>query len=136
MPCRSDYMEQTNSEKRFQETAKLLVWAWSKYFDHQIPERYRAAAENYYAGNVGQVEELCKLLREAKTRTPRVFNDVLVYNARDPNSRKLATWWEEHEAEDQKRERAEAQAARDMTRFSELNENLSAEDLRILKRYL
>lgn len=131
MPCRSDYMEQTNSEKRFQETAQLLVWAMEQ-LDLVPPAKYRAAT-SYYSTNVGQVEDLCKFLRTLK-QTPAF--DRIVYNARDPMSRRLATWWEEHEAEDQKRERAEAQFARDSIRFAELKTNLSAEDLRILKEYL
>lgn len=131
MPCRSDYMEQTNSEKRFQETTELLVWVMHSL--HMTPPYKYVTNNTYYSKNVGQVEALCEFLRNLKD-TPAF--DRIVYNARDPMSRRLATWWEEHEAEDQKRERAEANEIADVAIFAKLTSNLTDDQKRILKKYL
>jgi len=108
MPCRSDYMEPNSSERRNQATAKLCL-----FFMQQIgwvaPDNLLADAEHLYCTQ-DWAPFLCQNLRALKERDPEGF-DNLVYNAKNPQSRKLADWWEAHEEFDKKRVAEEEKAA-------------------------
>lgn len=68
-----------------------------------VPHSIALAAQQENGGGraLGErhVEMLCSLIR---AMTEPELN-AIVYNGRDPMSRKLADWWEEHKAEDEKR---------------------------------
>lgn len=106
MPCRSDYMEPTQKERLLQETAQLLGYVLVMT-DQDVPGRVADAANNVYC-RTDLVAELCAQIRAMDEAT---FNQV-VYNARDPRSRRLADWWERHEEADRKRAEAERAATR------------------------
>lgn len=143
MPCRSDYMEPNGKEKRLQETAQLLAYVITRCSEEGIAHgvsnvtRVVTAAKNPYCSQ-DYVPTLCALLR----RLPNEVFARTVYNAHDPMSRKLATWWEEHEAADEARREKEAIAARQKLEKEARHEKtrailarLSAEEQDLVERY-
>jgi hypothetical protein len=102
-------MQRTPKENNLLKAAELLI-----YLDDndmiQLPNpRYRElkrdGAKPYYPKDVGQVEQLCayiKVLRETKTLDP-----FLQQNFKNPNSRSLLDWIDEHDDQDRRREQAE-----------------------------
>jgi hypothetical protein len=128
MPCRSDYMEPTGKERRLQETAQLLIYVRKNTKTGvKVDGKLQRAANDIYCTK-DYVPELCETLRSLPTED---FERV-VYNARDPMSRKLADWWEEHEAADQKRIEAEAQKMREEVIRIQAIAKLTDEEKRIL----
>lgn len=106
MPCRSDYMEPNNRERQLQETAQLLGYVLVET-DQPVPGPVADAANNIYCAT-DLVPDLCRAIREMDQAT----FDRIVYNARDPRSRRLADWWERHDAADQARVAAERAATK------------------------
>ena len=113
MPCNSDYLAPTSREKGLQLAAQLFV-----YFKQKLKEpvggALQASALDQYCNDDTWTPMLCGRLRDLQRKHPLKFNTI-VYNARDPMSRKLATWWEEHlkaDAQREAKERAEARAAK------------------------
>lgn len=124
MPCRTDYMEPTVQERQQQQAAALLVFAKGKLGD-TVPHSLKVAAEQNDGGGraLGErhVEQLCSLIR---AMTEQELNDI-VYNGRDPMSRKLANWWDEHQVEDEKRieiEKGRLKTARGAKNFFDRNQ--------------
>jgi len=72
----------------------------------------------------GLVAILCSLV---KSLNPQQFDEI-VYNARDPMSRKLADWWESHEEMD----RREAEVKERARRRLALIEKMTAEERDLL----
>lgn len=97
MPCNSEYMRQNDYEKRLQETAQLLVFAMRKLGQTPRPVMVDTA-ENQYARN-DFTADLCKLINGLN----EFDADRIVYNGRDPMSRRLADWWDRHQQADKKR---------------------------------
>lgn len=98
MPCNSDYLNPNARESALRETAKLYLFALKKSGIENYPSNLKRAAETIYC-NYDFVVDLCEFLTSLNTE---MFNHV-VYDAKDPLSRKLADWWEEHKAADEKR---------------------------------
>lgn len=129
MGCRSDYMEPTSREQYNQHTAKLYLYAMEQLLKANPSDTQRV----FHRDHLGQVKavanqihafidytlHLCALIRDL-TETER---DQLVYNARDPLSRRLADWWEEHKQVDDKRIRETkievGQFAHEITRLAD-----------------
>lgn len=110
MGCRSDYMEPTKHEIYCQKTAKLYVYVLGR-LGRKIKENIIKMSTYIYA-NVDYTKGLCETLGNLHVDDPAAF-DELVYNAKDKESRKLADWWEEHQAVDRQHIKAEqAEAAR------------------------
>lgn len=108
MPCRSDHMEPTHMEQYCQQTAQLYLYAMEKLFSlgartwaPELIKQVTETAKHQYASN-NYTAHLCALIGSFTTTE----QDLVLYNARDPMSRKLADWWEEHQAVDAKRIRA------------------------------
>lgn len=107
MPCVSDYMEPTAKEIESREVAKHLVYVNSKLSTVDLVDLTvtRAARDQY--GDPSQLHSLTNKLCKAIRNMSEAELDHVVYNARDPESRKLADWWERHEAFDKSPEAAE-----------------------------
>jgi hypothetical protein len=109
MPCRSDYLEPTGKERRLQETAQLLIYLrQNTNTGVKISNKLKLAARDPYC-SADYVPELCEAIRSLRSED----FDRVVYNARDPISRKLADWWEEHEEADRQRVEAETKKLRE-----------------------
>jgi len=105
MPCRSDHMEPTVRERQQLEAAQHLAYVYDK-LDVVVPPEVMEAANNIYDNKTDKhMKTLCALLKEASEDQ----RDALIYNARDPQARKLDDWWEEHQREDEISRKAEAE---------------------------
>lgn len=113
MPCNCDYMNPTQAEINSQKTCQNLVYLFEK-INKPIPEWAEKAANNSY-GDVGKLNAavvlLCSTIKGLTNEQAAEF----LYDGRDKRARKLADWWEEHEAADAARkakEKVQKQAAR------------------------
>lgn len=105
MGCRSDYMEPTGYEQQIKDTVNHLVYLYSVIEKPRTAALIKASKDIYFDTSEGDrwVAELCSELRKLDAET----FDKVVYNAKVPESRRLADWWEEHEAADKARIAAE-----------------------------
>jgi len=93
MPCESAYLEAAYGEVESKKLCILICFVFKK-INWKIPQWIVAGAEAYY-GNQRRLNELEDLLAQTlKNIYPDQLNEI-VYNAHDPNSRKLADWWED-----------------------------------------
>lgn len=127
MACNSDYMEQSELERRLQETAQLYVFAASK-LKVDIPEWVTKQASCYYASNKQIVPMLCDLIGSMN----ETQLDTIVYNARDKMARRLADWWEEHQEADRKRIAAEKKEQREREMKQKALKKLTKKEKQIL----
>lgn len=97
MPCNSEYMRQNDYEKRLQETAQLLVFAMRKLGQSPTPVMTETADNDY--ARYDFTPDLCKLINGLS----EFEVDQIIYNGRDPMSRRLADWWERHQKADKER---------------------------------
>ena len=105
MGCRSDYMEPTGYEQQIKDTVDNLVYLYKTLGIPLKADLVEAATEIYFDESEGDkwVAKLCSELHKLDTET----FDKVVYNAKVAASRRLADWWEEHEAADKARIAAE-----------------------------
>lgn len=103
MGCRNDYLAQSGMEAGLQRAAKLAVFVAEKLPSINLPSEIAEQANEYYAKDVAQVEFLCETLRNMSEED----RDRIVYDGRNPVSRDLADWWDEHQKADKVRELAE-----------------------------
>ena len=110
MPCNSDYMEPTRKELQLRETAQLLMYVYQHaQFNSgvgKVDAKLKDASKDIYC-KADYVPQLCEAIHVLTTAQ---MNEI-VYNGRDPMSRKLADWWERHLEADRSREAREAREA-------------------------
>lgn len=104
MPCNSDYMRPTLYEMKLRETAQLYEWLLAKKGIEARHDIRKAAKDEYCKSDY--VADLCACLAELSEDELNEF----VYNGRDPMSRKLANWYEDHQRADAERKESEAKA--------------------------
>lgn len=121
MPCNSDYMHPTQTEKNSRKVAEHLIFVYEQLDFPERPDLVEVA--NHIYGSKTRLDEmvaeLCGIIRDM---TPDQL-DRIVYNGRDPQSRKLADWWEEHERADREREQAERESK--LTELDDLNRRVA-----------
>lgn len=104
MACNAEYMRPSDVEVNSKTVCQLLVFLSDK-INRDIPEWVHKAANDMY-GTPKRLDEatqmLCAMCQDA--------DEAVIYDARDPMCRKLADWWEEHQAADRQREKAEREA--------------------------
>ena len=130
MPCRSDHLEPTAREIESREVANLILYVNSKL--KRTTDGYiHKAAKNVY-GDVDRVDEFTAALCYTLGTLTKEQTEKIIYNAHDKMSRKLADWWERHQAFDREREANEAAAAKKKAlRKSALNK-LTTEEIEAL----
>lgn len=106
MPCNSDHMHPTSDEAYRQRTAKLLLWTRAM-LGIKRPAKLANDSDDIYCA-VDYTGQLCALLKSLSLDQV----DNIVYNGKSRNSRDLANWWEEHQANDARRVDAEKAAAK------------------------
>jgi hypothetical protein len=123
MPCRSDYPEPSPREIEYKKVSQFLKYVFTEIFsgkfdqfvDADLQKKIRKirktnANEVLYGidkldaiSNLDNTASLCELLR----LLPENIIEKLVYDGRNPEARKLADWWDNHQAFDLKREKEE-----------------------------
>lgn len=109
MPCRSDYLDPTASERETTKVAKLLLYVLrSQGVQSQAVGTLVKDAETTCPDTdrlEGYVQQLCARIRdlsdEERTR--------VIYNGHSRIARELADWWDDHEESDRRREEDDAQ---------------------------
>ena len=131
MGCNSSYMNPTYKEQQLHETAKLLLYVYRETNNViSVTNRLTAAANNMYCQS-DYVAELCGVLRNLP---PDDFERI-VYNARDPQSRKLADWWERHVEADKLRIQAEEITRSARAHLKKILDLIDPESLDLLKQH-
>lgn len=129
MPCNSDCMKPTTRERQRKEAAQLLLYVLESLDVSPVSSELIHSAKDVYGGSnkIGDkwVVQLCDQIH---AMTDEQVNKI-VYNGRDPMSRRLADWWDEHQEQDRIRKEAEAQKQKmlefdDMSREDLVNEIL------------
>lgn len=137
MGCRSDYMEQTDEEKHFQETAKLILYVLEELginhllIDGTSVERYKwihKQSVDQYANDRDLEPYLCNLLRNMG----ETDLEEIVYNAKSRKSRQLADWWEDHQKADEARKKIDLNKLEDQKIKESALKKLTAEEKRVL----
>jgi hypothetical protein len=107
MPCDSGYLRPTEREAHYRLTAQLLAFVLDD-LARSVPSSVRSAAEDCYGKNTDYTPDLCALLKglDPARREALIYGD-----ARSESRRRLASWWERHEAADRTREEDERIAA-------------------------
>lgn len=100
MPCRSDHMEPRAAEAESNKVAKLIVYVEAHLGKHPAQWILAAAAHMYGAEN--KVSELTAILCEAIGELSDEQTEQVVYNGRDAQARELASWWEQHQKDDER----------------------------------
>lgn len=127
MPCRSDYMEPTQRERLLQETAQLYAYVLHAT-GNLVPQKVELAANNQYCRD-DFVADLCQFITEM-TADLRM---QIIYNPYNRTARRLADWWEEHEAADRQRVAQEQTELLKQDRYEQVIAKLSDEDIAVLK---
>jgi 2-succinyl-5-enolpyruvyl-6-hydroxy-3-cyclohexene-1-carboxylate synthase len=123
-------MEPTGKERRLQETAQLLIYVrMNTKTGVKVDGKLQRAANDIYCSK-DYVPELCDTLRSLSSED----FDRVVYNGREPMSRKLADWWEEHDEADRMRIAEEEQERVDTQLAQQALNKLSAEEKTALSR--
>lgn len=103
MPCQCDYLEPNDRERESVLVAELLVYAYTSLGLGNIAPYENIANQTY--GFVETLDEdialLCQLCKEIEFTGKA---DKIIYDGRHPTARKLAGWWERHQADDKRRE--------------------------------
>lgn len=102
MACNSDHQRPSQRELESVRVCSLIVFVLGHY-GRDVPVSIRRRADSCY-GDMQYLDEdtarLCALCAKV--------DDSFIYNGRDANARRLATWWDDHQAADRKREQQEA----------------------------
>ena len=115
MGCNSEYMNPTQKEANSKHVASLLVYVQEKLGVEK--NRNYVVAADYIYGNIHLLDEmtaeLCHALKLVVDSGEETY-DRIVYDAKNPMSRKLADWWEQHVEADLKRKAREEQLVAEM----------------------
>ncbi len=98
MACRYDGPNQLEEESR--EVAKHLV-RLSKFKLIKVDKEIREASKSTF-GCRDKIHEFTELLCTTLRNMPENVQEVVIYNGRDPEARKLADWWDKHQEADRK----------------------------------
>lgn len=130
MPCISDWPKPTEQHQRNQRSAQMMLYVCQKQ-KRKISITLKQDADDEFC-HTNYTVALCGLLK----CMPDDERDALIYNARDPQARKLADWWEKHQKQDAVREKVEAEARRiDQLQASAENKLTDDEILALKERY-
>lgn len=131
MPCRTDYVYEDRRYLFNIDTAKFIKYVTNLYYKNPVP---KYVEETIKTGKLDLAPTLCAILRNIQNSDLKEF-DKIVYNAKDPISRKLADWWEEHEKADRDRITREEQDKLDLIKFNDIVNPLSEDNRRVLRKY-
>lgn len=108
MPCQS-YSEPNEREIESKKVCQLLKYLFSAInisIDTDIVKRIEKGANEYY-GDRMNLDANTKLLCDLLKKLPDETASKVMYDGRNPEARKLADWWDNHQIADAKREAEE-----------------------------
>lgn len=108
MPCNCDYMNPTQKEKDSREVCQYLVYVCEqlnieceKYVDIVTASVHIYGNTDLLLFATQKLCELCSNMTEKQ-------KDSIIYDGKNAGARKLADWWDEHQAADAARLKKEA----------------------------
>jgi hypothetical protein len=108
MGCRSDYLAATGQEMESVRVCKFIVWILEGQ-RQAVPDWIKVASEECY-GNTARLDEATKILCSLCRGFSKQEVDKYLYDAKDPTSRKLASWFDRHSECDERRVLEEKEA--------------------------
>jgi hypothetical protein len=123
MACNSDDLRPTPQQRKLQHAAQLLAYVQEQTVG-KVEKWVKKIAEDHYANSSKAFTALCDLLTAMK---PEEL-EMIVYNAHSRMSRRLADWWEDHQAADNERKRREAASRRKKALRKQALSKLSPEE--------
>lgn len=101
-------MEAAGREIESRLIAAHLVYVFTELGQKSnITKEIQEASTAYY-GNLPKIDAYTELLCSTLSTMKVTDMDRIVYNARNPKSRSLADWWENHQEWDKKRQKIDA----------------------------
>ena len=130
MGCRNDYMAANEREIASRRFCRMLDYLFVA-IGREVPA-WAAKGKDEYYGAPEHVNDATVLMCAAIREMSDEQRELVIYDAHSPVARELATFWEQHEAEDRKREAketadAEAQRKRDEAELERLKRKLGRE---------
>lgn len=102
-PCRSDYMDPTDQERKSQILAQNVEYVYGE-LGIDVPKWVEEAAVNSY-GNTSRIKEMtqilclsCKVVEQVEEQAKRI-----IWDGKSEKARALAEWWQDHQEQDRKR---------------------------------
>ena len=130
MPCNSDYMAASGQELESKRVCGLIVYLYGK-IGKPCPSWISEAASEYY-GNVRRVDEATQILCAAlRSLTEEEVGDY-VYDGRNKDARKLASWWERHQEWDARRVKEETESRQKIVARERALQKLTTEEMEAL----
>ena len=103
MGCNSDYLQPSGRETDSRRACALLVYLGPQ-IKEIVPDWAEIGAIDIY-GDTGHLQDAVALLCSWCGKAP----DAVIYNGRSREARRLADWWEYHQAADETRRKNEAE---------------------------
>lgn len=95
MPCNSDYMGLSRREIESKAMCNHVVYLSGK-IGKEVPEWIDKGASSYCGAPMDRFNKLAMILCALCQKVPEEY----IYDGRNPDARKLADWWDEHQKED------------------------------------
>ena len=127
MPCDSSHMERNRHEEESKRAAELICWILDQQEGRSPAAWIRKAAADYY-GSSKDLDTLTQLLCTLCKELP---NEV-IYNGYDGGARKLADWWDEHQAADREKARKAGEEAEKERLVKQALSKLTPEEIEAL----
>ena len=127
MPCNSAYMEPNWAEKNSKETAECLRYTLLS-LSRPVGEMVDLAADNVY-GDVANLDRMVVMLCHACKDMTEEEQERIIFDGRSAAARKLAGWWQIHQAADKKRLETQADRNRQRDLRASARKKLTDEEL-------
>ena len=131
MPCNSDHMEPNRHEAESKLACQLLAYALP-LAGQALPSWIAAGAKDYY-GAPRRLKEATVMLCTLCRTMDESQKEKVIYDGRNPDARKLADWWDEHQKADAVREQREKEATEKAEIQAQALKKLTAEEKAALR---
>lgn len=125
MPCGGSELNPTKEEHERQRIGRCMAYLLLKTMG-SVSDVVKKQAASIYGEGPYRAEDVCSLLLNLNEGD----REALIYEARDPESRHLADWWEDHQQQDRAKAKRADEAARNELHEQDIEwiENLLVEN--------